>query len=100
MESRPLNTSIYFEIGFGYQATIRGTVKISTSLEIGFHLPKDAYITQLSHYGMIHLPKNMSYRHLIASKTTENASKELDFQTHFPGRTAMLRFDRPVGFNS
>ena len=31
-------------------------------------------------------------------KTTKNASKELDFQTQLPGRTAMLRFDRTVGF--
>ena len=33
-------------------------------------------------------------------KTAQNASKELDSQTQFPGRTAMIRFHRAVGFYS
>ena len=60
---------------------------------------KKGFITQLSHYGMIYLPKYVSDRHRITLKATENASKELDFGTQLPGRTATLRFDGAPWFD-
>ena len=79
---------------------MRGTVKISKSLDIGLNLTNKAFTMQLSSYGMIHLPKFVSYGHWIGLKNNLNASKELEFQTKPIGRTAMFMLHRVVGLYS